>query len=747
MSGNNGNNRDPNNGSGLKKYFNIAAGGLIALAAYSMMFGGQDTETSSSPYTDGSSYADSYNNAGNTDPRAQSQQDPIRLDSRFWDDANHNNLSNVVVTNLGHGMVVTGHHRTEQRNFVFTTKDDKRLYDTLEANNIRYVEELKTPQQNSGNNNNDDSGGIGLMGILSLAFMGFIVWSFISMRKGMGGGGGGLGNVGGNKAKLLTEHGGRVTFDDVAGVDDAKEELEEVVDFLRNPTKYSRLGARIPTGALLVGPPGTGKTLMARAVAGEANVPFYSISGSDFVQMFVGVGASRVREMFKEARKNAPCIIFIDEIDAVAKKRGGNAMGGGNDEREQTLNQLLVEMDGFETDDGIIIMGATNRAEMLDDAILRPGRFDRQVQVGNPVLEGREQILKVHARKVPCAEDIDLRKIARGTPGFSGAMLANLINEAAIGAAREGETRVYMRHMEEAKDKVMMGRRSKYNILSPEEKLKTAEHEVGHALVGLRTSPMSDPLYKITAIPRGGSLGVTINIPEKDQVSISEGKIKAKLAMIFGGRKAEELIYGKDNITTGAENDIQQATNYARAMVTRWGYSDKLGRVRYDNQQTDPFGGGGGYMNNELSEHTKQLIEEEVRRFVKEAEEEAHRILEDGMDDLRLVADMLNTHEELSGDEVAYILEHRAMPPQPEPEPEPHISELEQPEMPSVEELEDRLIDLSDHKEGDEQEDKQQNTEPANDNADETEASNDNIGDDRPKLSGIPPIPRKPRGP
>lgn len=741
MSGNNGGGRGPNN-SNLRKYFNYAAVGLVGLAMYSMVAGGSNEAdtTMSDPQ---SGYSDSYNQYAT--PAGSPQQQAIRLDSRFWEDAERGRISNVTVTDTGRGMVITGYHDGENKNFIFTTQDEDRVYDTLENNGISYIEELTTPPPQANNDSSSSGGGFGLMGILSLAFMGFIVWNILSMRKGGGGGGMGMGAFGGNQAKLLTENKQKVTFDDVAGVDDAKEELEEVVDFLRNPMKYKRMGARIPTGALLVGPPGTGKTLLARATAGEAGVPFYSISGSDFVQMFVGVGASRVREMFKEARKNAPCIIFIDEIDAVAKKRGGGASMGGNDEREQTLNQLLVEMDGFETDEGIIIMGATNRAEMLDDAILRPGRFDRQVPVGNPVMEGREHILKVHARKVPIGHDVDLHKIARGTPGFSGAMLANLINEGAIMAAVEGSDKVYHRHLEEAKDKVMMGKRSKYKIMSPEEKRKTAEHEVGHALVGLRTTPPSDPLYKITAIPRGRSLGVTINIPEKDEVSISESKIKARLAMVFGGRKAEELLYGKENITTGAENDIQQATNYARAMVTRWGFSDKLGRVRYESEQSDPFGGGSSFSNNQLSEATKQLIEEEVRRFVKEAEDEAHRILDEGLDDMKLIADFLDEYEELSGDEVAYILEHREMPPQPVEEPEPHLSELDQPDMPSIDELEDRLVDLSDHEVEDDENDEEAeaDTDAANDNQDEYRAD-----DEKPwKNGGFPKIPRKPRGP
>ena len=744
MSGNNGGGRDPNN-SNFRKYFNYAAMGLIGVAMYSMVSGiGSETETAPSDPQGG--YSEAYNQYSspdaNSNPRAPRSNETIRLDSRFWDDADRSQISNVTITDTGRGFVVTGYHNREQKNFIFTTQDEDRLYASLEDNNISYIEELTAPPAQA-NNSNDSGGGFGLMGILSLAFMGFIVWNIINMRKGGGmGGGGPMGAVGGNKAKLLTQNTKKVTFSDVAGVEDAKKELQQVVEFLRNPMKYSRLGAKMPTGALLVGPPGTGKTLMARAVAGEAGVPFYSISGSDFVQMFVGVGASRVREMFKEARKNAPCIIFIDEIDAVGKKRGGGPTSGGNDEREQTLNQLLVEMDGFETDEGIVIMAATNRPEMLDDALLRPGRFDRQVTVGNPVLEGREQILKIHGKKVPLAQDVNFRKIAIGTPGFSGAMLANLVNEAAIMAAEDNENAVYMRHFEEAKDKVMMGAKSSYQIMSPEEKLKTSEHEVGHALVGIFADPPCDPLYKITAIPRGRSLGVTINIPEKDEVSIAMSKLKSRIAMMFGGRMAEELLYGKENITTGAENDIQQASNLARAMVMRWGFSDEVGRLRYVSEQSNPFGGGGGFGESTFSEETRKTIEVEVKKIIDEAEASARQILEDHADDLRKVSDYLNEREELSGEEVHYILEHGELPPMPEPEPIEDIIEDAEPDMPSVEELEERLVDLSDHEIKDD-DDPEGQQEAANDNGDEFRDEGE-----KPWRNGdFPKIPRKPRGP
>ena len=411
------------------------------------------------------------------------------------------------------------------------------------------------------------------------------VWVFF-MRQMQSGGGRALG-FGKSKAKLLTEKQGRVTFDDVAGVDEAKEDLQEIVEFLRDPQKFQRLGGRIPRGALLVGPPGTGKTLLARAIAGEANVPFFTISGSDFVEMFVGVGASRVRDMFEQAKKNAPCIIFIDEIDAVGRHRGAG-LGGGNDEREQTLNQLLVEMDGFEANEGIILIAATNRPDVLDPALLRPGRFDRQVVVPAPDIVGREKVLKVHVRKVPLAPDVDLKVIARGTPGFSGADLANLVNEAALLAARRSKRVVTQHEFEDAKDRVMMGAERRSMAMTEEEKRLTAYHEAGHALVSL-LAPGNDPLHKVTIIPRGRALGVTYNLPERDRYSMKKREMEAYLAMVFGGRVAEELIFGPENVTTGAANDIKQATNMARSMVTEYGMSDKLGRIRYRDNQEEVF--------------------------------------------------------------------------------------------------------------------------------------------------------------
>ena len=417
------------------------------------------------------------------------------------------------------------------------------------------------------------------------------IWLFF-MNRMQGGGKGGAMGFGKSRAKLLTEKHGKVTFEDVAGIDEAKDELEEIVEFLRDPQKFSSLGGKIPKGALLVGPPGTGKTLLARAIAGEAGVPFFTISGSDFVEMFVGVGASRVRDMFEQAKKNAPCIVFIDEIDAVGRSRGAG-YGGGNDEREQTLNQLLVEMDGFEANEGIIIVAATNRPDVLDPALLRPGRFDRQVQVPNPDIKGREKILKVHSRKVPLGPDVDLRIIARGSPGFSGADLANLVNEAALLAARIGRRFVTMDDFESAKDKVMMGAERRSMVMTESEKKLTAYHEAGHAVVGLNV-PEHDPIHKATIIPRGRALGLVMSLPERDQLSVTYKKYKSKIAMAMGGKVAEELIFGKDNVTSGAASDIQQCTKIARAMVTQFGFTKELAHVDYANEQQSYLGRYGG---------------------------------------------------------------------------------------------------------------------------------------------------------
>jgi cell division protease FtsH len=477
------------------------------------------------------------------------------------------------------------------------------------------------------------------------------VWIFF-MRQMQSGSGRAMG-FGKSRAKLLTERQGRVTFEDVAGVDEAKADLEEIVEFLRDPQKFQRLGGRIPRGALLVGPPGTGKTLIARAVAGEANVPFFTISGSDFVEMFVGVGASRVRDMFEQAKKNAPCIIFIDEIDAVGRHRGAG-LGGGNDEREQTLNQLLVEMDGFEANEGIIIIAATNRPDVLDPALLRPGRFDRQIVVPNPDVAGREKILKVHMKKVPVAPDVDAKVIARGTPGFSGADLANLVNEAALLAARRNKRLVTQQEFEDSKDKVMMGAERRSMVMSEEEKRNTAYHEAGHAIVGL--SVPYDPLHKVTIIPRGRALGVTMNLPEGDRYSRTRTWCAARLAVLFGGREAEIILGGPDNVTNGATGDIQMATQLARAMVMEWGMSDRLGRVRYNGNEQEIFLGHSVTQTKNISDETAKLIDEEIRGLIAEGEATAKRILNEKIEALHSVAKALLEHETLTGDEVQAVM-------------------------------------------------------------------------------------------
>jgi cell division protease FtsH len=478
------------------------------------------------------------------------------------------------------------------------------------------------------------------------------VWIFLS-RQMQGGAGKAMG-FGKSRAKMLTEAHGRVTFEDVAGVDEAKQDLQEIVEFLRDPGKYQRLGGRIPRGVLLVGPPGTGKTLIARAVAGEANVPFFTISGSDFVEMFVGVGASRVRDMFEQAKKNAPCIIFIDEIDAVGRHRGAG-LGGGNDEREQTLNQLLVEMDGFEANEGVILIAATNRPDVLDPALLRPGRFDRQVVVPNPDVVGREQILKVHVRKVPLAPDINLKTIARGTPGFSGADLMNLVNEAALTAARRNKRMVTQAEFEEAKDKVMMGAERKSLVMTEEEKMLTAYHEGGHAIVGLNVIA-TDPIHKATIIPRGRALGMVMQLPERDKLSMSLEQMTSRLAIMMGGRVAEELVFGREKVTSGASSDIEQATRLARMMVTRWGLSEALGTVSYGENQDEVFLGMSVSRTQNASEATVQKIDTEIRRFVEEGYNEATRILTEKRADLEALAKGLLEFETLSGDEIQDLL-------------------------------------------------------------------------------------------
>ena len=479
------------------------------------------------------------------------------------------------------------------------------------------------------------------------------VWFFF-IRQMQGGGRGGAMGFGKSRAKLLTEAQGKVTFEDVAGVDEAKQDLEEIVEFLRDPGKFQRLGGRIPRGVLLVGPPGTGKTLLARSVAGEANVPFFTISGSDFVEMFVGVGASRVRDMFEQAKKNAPCIIFIDEIDAVGRQRGAG-LGGGNDEREQTLNQLLVEMDGFESNESIILIAASNRPDVLDPALLRPGRFDRQVVVPNPDIVGREKILKVHVRNVPLAPNVDLKVLARGTPGFSGADLMNLVNEAALMAARRNKRLVTMAEFEDAKDKIMMGAERRSSAMTQAEKELTAYHEAGHAILALNV-PSADPLHKATIIPRGRALGMVMQLPEGDRYSMSYKYMISRLAIMMGGRVAEEIKFGKENITSGASSDIEQATKLARAMVTRWGFSDKLGQVAYGENQEEVFLGHSVARTQNVSEETAQLIDAEVRRLIDEAYSTATSILTKKKKDWIALAEGLLEYETLSGDEIQELL-------------------------------------------------------------------------------------------
>lgn len=500
--------------------------------------------------------------------------------------------------------------------------------------------------------------GFSLVGVLLSWFPMLLligVWIFFMKKMGGGGGaGGGAFSFGKSKAKLLTEHTKPVTFADVAGIDEAKEELVEIVEFLKDPKKFERLGGKIPKGALLVGPPGTGKTLTARAVAGEASVPFFSISGSDFVEMFVGVGASRVRDMFEQGKKNAPCIIFIDEIDAVGRSRG-SGMGGGNDEREQTLNQMLVEMDGFEASEGVIIIAATNRPDVLDPALLRPGRFDRQITIPNPDVNGREKILEVHAKDVPLAKNIDLRVIARGTPGFSGADLANLINEGALLAARRGKRVISMQELEDAKDKVMMGVERRSMAMSEEEKKLTAYHEAGHAIVAFH-EPASDPIHKATIIPRGRALGMVMRLPDGDKLSLTRAKLHADLAVAMGGRVAEEVIFGHDMVTTGASSDIKQATHMARKMVTEWGMSDVIGPLDYGDEDQN-FLGQRMANSGSVSGEKAALIDSEIKKLVDGGYDQAKKLLKKHADQLEALAQGLLEYETLTGAEIKELLE------------------------------------------------------------------------------------------
>ncbi|MEQ5788496.1 ATP-dependent zinc metalloprotease FtsH [Erythrobacter sp. NFXS35] len=489
----------------------------------------------------------------------------------------------------------------------------------------------------------------------SLPFLLILGIAFFALRQMQKGGNGGAMGFGKSKAKLLTERSGKVTFDDVAGIDEAREELQEIVEFLRDPQRFSKLGGQIPKGALLVGSPGTGKTLLARAIAGEAGVPFFTISGSDFVEMFVGVGASRVRDMFEQAKKNAPCIVFIDEIDAVGRSRG-NGLGNSNDEREQTLNQLLVEMDGFEANEGIIIIAATNRPDVLDPALLRPGRFDRQVVVPIPDIDGREKILGVHMKKVPLAPDVNPRVIARGTPGFSGADLANLVNEAALLAARRNKRLVAMQEFEDAKDKVMMGAERRSMVMTDDEKKMTAYHEAGHAIVSVHEEA-SDPIHKATIIPRGRALGMVMRLPERDSYSYHRDKMHANLSVSMGGRVAEEIIFGHNKVSSGASSDIQYATDLARNMVTRWGMSEKLGPLQYESSQ-DGYLGMGQTMRTMASDETNKLIDAEIKALVEGAHKRATDILKTHEDQLHLLAQAMLEYETLTGEDIRQLLEN-----------------------------------------------------------------------------------------
>jgi len=539
---------------------------------------------------------------------------------------------------------ITGTLKNDEKFTTFSVPDPQ-LTALLDAHNVKYSGQ---PEE-----------GISFWQALlyqSLPFVLILGIAFFVLRQMQkGGGAGGAMGFGKSKAKLLTEKQGRVTFDDVAGIDEAREELQEIVEFLKDPSKFARLGGKIPKGALLVGSPGTGKTLLARAIAGEAGVPFFTISGSDFVEMFVGVGASRVRDMFEQAKKNAPCIVFIDEIDAVGRHRGAG-LGNGNDEREQTLNQLLVEMDGFEANEGIIIIAATNRPDVLDPALLRPGRFDRQVVVPRPDIEGRVKILEVHMKKVPLAPDVDARTIARGTPGFSGADLANLVNEAALMAARRGKRLVASAEFEAAKDKVMMGAERRSMVMTEDEKKMTAYHEAGHAIVSIH-EPASDPIHKATIIPRGRALGMVMRLPERDNYSYHRDKMYANLAVSMGGRVAEEIIFGYDKVSSGASSDIQYATRLARDMVTQWGMSDELGPLQYEEPQGETFLGYSQSQRVHMSDETAQKIDKEIRRVVDTGYMRAQQLLTDHNDQLHLLANALLEFETLSGDEIKTLIE------------------------------------------------------------------------------------------
>ena len=573
--------------------------------------------------------------------------------SAFLDEVNNGSIDNVVIQESSGATRINGRTVDGQSFSVVAPRDDGLIKDLID-NDVAF--EAKEPESRSV-----------LVDILIsllpvLVLVGLWIYFMRQMQGGMGGRGGAM-SFGKSRAKLQGEDQVKVTFEDVAGCEEAKDEVSELVDFLRNPAKFQRLGGHIPKGILMVGSPGTGKTLLARAIAGEAKVPFFSISGSDFVEMFVGVGASRVRDMFETAKKHAPCIIFIDEIDAVGRHRGAG-LGGGHDEREQTLNQLLVEMDGFEGNEGIILIAATNRPDVLDPALLRPGRFDRQVVVPLPDLSGREQILKVHMRKVPVEDHIDARVIARGTPGFSGADLANLVNEAALFAARQDSKTVRQIHFDQAKDKIMMGAERKSMVMSEEDKKLTAYHEAGHAIVG-RIVPEHDPVYKVTIIPRGRALGVTMFLPEQDKYSMTRQQLTSQLASLFGGRVAEELIYGKENVTTGASNDIERASSIARNMVTKWGLSETMGPLSYDEDEDEVFLGRQVTQHKHVSDETHRQLDKEVRRIIDDAYETTKRILNENRDKLELMTEALMRYETIDVKQIDQIMDgHEPDPPE-----------------------------------------------------------------------------------
>ena len=566
--------------------------------------------------------------------------------SKFVEEVKSNNVKDVTLTEMGRSTIITGSTYSGAR-FETTAPHDIWLVSDLLKNNVEF--KVKKPEEPSV-----------LWQILINWFPLFVLialWIFFMRQMQGGGGGRGAMSFGKSKARMLTEDQVKVNFADVAGCEEAKEEVKELVDFLKDPSKFQKLGGKIPKGVLMVGPPGTGKTLLARAIAGEAKVPFFTISGSDFVEMFVGVGASRVRDMFEQAKKHAPCIIFIDEIDAVGRHRGAG-LGGGHDEREQTLNQLLVEMDGFEGNEGVIVIAATNRPDVLDPALLRPGRFDRQVVVGLPDILGREQILKVHLRKVPMADDVSALVIARGTPGFSGADLANLVNEAALFAARADKRLVDMDDMEKAKDKIMMGAERRSMAMKEDEKRLTAYHEAGHAIVGLKV-PSHDPVYKVSIIPRGRALGVTMFLPEEDRYSHSKEHLESQISSLFGGRIAEAIIFGDNSVTTGASNDIMRATDIARNMVTKWGLSDRMGPLAYGEDEGEVFLGRSVTQHKAMSDDTAHAIDEEIRSLIDNNYDRAEAILKDNMDKLHAMADALMKFETIDSEQIADIMEGR----------------------------------------------------------------------------------------